>query len=83
MAVHYTKEFLYLRNNAYDTVVSVNEDEIRYITENEEFPHKDEEIENFLSGIEDDSSWETGLSLEEILKENEILARRGLSTTTT
>ena len=63
------KKLYYVRTNAYDMVVSVDEDnDVRYITETNEFPRSDENIEKFVAGIEDDSSWEDDIDYSDIEK---------------
>ena len=63
------KKIYYERTNDYDMVVSVDEDnDVRYITETNEFPRSDENIEKFVAGIEDDSSWEDDIDYSDIEK---------------
>lgn len=64
------KKLYFCRTNCYDMIVSVdNENNARYLTETEEFPYMatEEEALHFLeTAVEDDSSWETDLSPDEI-----------------
>lgn len=71
------KRLLYCETNAYDMIVSIDEeDNCRYLIETEEFPTiefgEDEENENkilnFLQTVEDDSSWSEDCSKEEIFE---------------
>ena len=63
-----TKTLYLIRTNAYNVVVSLDqEDNVRFLTQNESFPlviltARDEEDADvaieFLNSVEDDSSWE-------------------------
>ena len=55
------KKLYYVRTNGYDMVVSVDkQDNIRFLTETEDFPYhpNEEEALSFLEEVEDDSSWD-------------------------
>lgn len=53
------KKLYFVRTNGYDMLVSYDTDKcVRYLTEIEDFPKDDKEIDKFLESIEDDSSWE-------------------------
>lgn len=71
------KRLLYCYTNAYDMLVSVDEeDNCRYLIDNGDFPStEDRECEDntkiigFLQSVEDDSSWEDDCSKEELLED--------------
>ena len=70
------KDLYFVWTNGYNMVVSVDENnDCRYMTENNEFPHitNDEEkgkaATAFLESIEDDSSWECDCTYEQIFEE--------------
>lgn len=78
------KDLYYIYTNGYDLVASVDEDGFcRYLTsiEYDGFPILDdttseetkEKCLKFLEEIEDDSSWETDCTLEELLEGAEII----------
>lgn len=77
------KKLYFIRTNAYDMVVSVDEEKnCLYLTENEEFPYIDEELEKeeqikqateFLKNVvEDDSSWENDCSYQQLFEDSSI-----------
>ena len=80
------KRLIYGETNAYDIIISVDEEGCcRYITVKEWFPNladcdddeKAEKAEEFLRTIEDDSSWENDsyeLSADEVLEYVDIIA---------
>ena len=80
------KRLIYGETNAYDIIVSVDEERCcRYVTVKEWFPNladcdddeKAEKAEEFLRTIEDDSSWENDsyeLSADEVLEYVDIIA---------
>lgn len=61
------KKLYYVRTNGYDMLVSydINND-VRYLTETNDFPVNDSEIEEFLENVEDDSSWEYEENVEDL-----------------
>lgn len=72
------KKLYFVQTSGYNMVVSVDEEnDCRYLTENEEFPYiSDDEPENkkrnaleFLESVEDDSSWEDDCTYEQIFEE--------------
>lgn len=72
------KKLYFVQTRGYNMVVSVDEEnDCRYLTENEEFPYiSDDEPENkkrnaleFLESVEDDSSWEDDCTYEQIFEE--------------
>ena len=55
------KKLYYVKTNGYDMVVSVDkEDNIRFLTETEDFPYhpNEEEALPFLEEVDDDSGWD-------------------------
>ena len=55
------KKLYYVRTNGYDMVVSVDKgDNIRFLTEAEDFPYhpNEEEALSFLEEVDDDSGWD-------------------------
>ena len=71
------KKLYFLRTNGYDMIASSDNEDIRYLTETNDFPihaSKDEAMD-FLSRVEDDSSWEVlDSGFDDVLKECEIIA---------
>lgn len=72
------KKLYFVETNDYNMVVSVdNENECRYLTENEEFPYimnddfgnKEQKALEFLNSVEDDSSWEDDCTYGQIFEE--------------
>ena len=62
------KRLLYCYTNAYDMLVSIDEeDNCRYLINNGDFPST--EVIDFLQSVEDDSSWEDDCSKEELLED--------------
>ena len=69
------KRLLYCYTNAYDMLVSIDEeDNCRYLINNGDFPstedrEKGNKVIDFLQSVEDDSSWEDDCSKEELLED--------------
>lgn len=72
------KKLYFVQTIGYNMVVSVDEEnDCRYLTENEEFPYiSEDDPENkkrnaleFLESVEDDSSWEDDCTYEQIFEE--------------
>lgn len=69
------KKICYCTTNGYDMIVSVdNDNNCRYLTETNDFPHIDdmnkeeqeEAARKFLEAVEDDSSWEDDCTYDQI-----------------
>ena len=69
------KRLLYCYTNAYDMLVSIDEeDNCRYLINNGDFPSTEDrengnKVIDFLQSVEDDSSWEDDCSKEELLED--------------
>ena len=71
------KKLYFVETNDYNMVVSVDNENCRYLTESEEFPYvvndtfeeKKRKALEFLNSVEDDSSWEEDCTYEQIFEE--------------
>lgn len=71
------KKVYFLKTNGYNMLVSIDDDKkCKYLTETEDFPNivnldpkeQKEKIKKFLESIEDDTSWETDCTYDQIFK---------------
>lgn len=78
------KKLYFCETNGYNMAVSVdNENECRYLTETDDFPHivnmdaeqKEQAARKFLEAVEDDSSWEDDCTYDQIFVDSvDVLA---------